>query len=131
MQVMHFTAGAGDPLWDPRSRGVGFVPIAQNDAGTHIACLHLSTGAKLDRRSLPCEGALLVIQGEAAVTTDVCRLDLLAGVGIALKAREWFCAESKEGAVLLLIECRGLEATDIAVSTPDRIRGQRWPGEGG
>ena len=128
MQFIHFTEGAGDPLWGSGSRNVWFVPLAQSDEGTHVSCLHLAKGAMLNSLSLPSESAVLVIQGRASIFTDHSRLDCSGGVGAMLKAHERLRIESEEGAIVRLIECRGLEATDIAISTPQRIAGQTWPG---
>jgi hypothetical protein len=128
MKVIHFTAGAGDALWGHGNRKVGFVPLLQTGAGAHVGCIHLEKNSHWPEQCFENECALLVIQGKAVVWTH-CRLDMSAGVGIAFEPHERFSVDSEEGAILLLMECKGLEATEVAISTPARIMGQKWPGE--
>ena len=41
MKVIHFTEGAGDPLWGRALSGVGFVPLLEGEGITHVGCMHL------------------------------------------------------------------------------------------
>jgi len=128
MRVIHFTVGAGDPLWGAGARGVDFVPMLTGDSAFQLGCLHLEKGAMSNRPAPEHACALLVVQGTATLL-DPCRIDLIGGMGIALQRGENIRMESRGGAVLLIVESAGLEATEVAISTPDRISGQRWPGE--
>jgi hypothetical protein len=128
MRVIHFTQGAGDSLWGNGSRGVSFVPLLEGDAATYVGCLHLSSGAVLDETALESTYALLIVQGRATLR-DPCCIRLSGGMGIVMQPGERFRLDSSCGAIILLVECPDLEATEIAISTPQRIMGQRWPGE--
>lgn len=128
MRVIHFTQGAGDSLWGRGVSGVSFVPLLESGAATHVGCLHLSRGAVLDETALESTYALLIVQGKATLR-DPCCITLSGGVGIVIQPGEHFRLDSSRGAIILLVECADLEVTEIAVSTPQRITGQRWPGE--
>jgi len=128
MRVIHFTVGAGDPLWGTGASGVDFVPMLTGDSAFQVGCLHLEKGAVADRLAPEHSCALLVVQGTATLL-DPDRIDLSGGMGIVVQRGENIRMESRGGAVLLIVESVGLEATEVAISTPDRISGQRWPGE--
>ena len=128
MRVIHFTEGACDPLWGAKQPGVGFAPLLEGEGPTQIGCLHLSSGAAFDKAALENACALLIIQGKV-VLREPCWLRLGGGVGIVMERGERFRLESEQRAVVLLVESRGLEATEIAISTPERIAGQRWGDE--
>lgn len=130
MRVIHFTVGAGDPLWGAGVSGVDFVPMLTGDSAFQLGCLHLSKGAVSNRPAPEHACALLVVQGLATLL-DPCRIDLSGGMGIVVQRGEGIRLESRDGAVLLVLECAELEATEVAISTPERISGQRWPGEVG
>jgi len=40
-----------------------------------------------------------------------------------------YTLESEQGAILLVVEAQELKATRQGISTPQRIAGQRWPGD--
>jgi hypothetical protein len=50
-------------------------------------------------------------------------------MGLVTKAGELDKLQSDGGGIVLLIESDTLEATESAISTPERIMGQFWPGE--
>ena len=85
MKVIHFTEGAGDPLWGRALSGVGFVPLLEGEGITHVGCMHLSTDAVLDEPALEQPCALLIVYGNATLLAP-CRIELLAGTGIVLDA---------------------------------------------
>lgn len=132
MQVIHFTAGATDPLIEPGVKGARFVQLARGSGEARLGCLHLAAGSGLPRRSMPQDAALLTVQGNITVVADDgLRLDILSGVGIILSADEFFSLESSTGGVMLLVQCQNLGALESGISKPERIRGQKWPGEAG
>lgn len=128
MQVIHFTAGATDPLVG--SHHVGCVPLLDTAGSAQLCCLHLKAGSRLP--SLPAAGshALLVLQAKVLASLDPpCRLEMSAGVGAVLEASERCALESARGAIALVVEASELEAHVCGISTPTRIAGARWPGE--
>jgi len=50
-------------------------------------------------------------------------------MGIVVDADERHRLESDMGAVLIVMEAERVEATDLGMSSPERIWGQTWPGE--
>jgi hypothetical protein len=130
MQVIHFTEGATDLLWGFRAEGTRFVPLADGDGDVHVSCLHLLPGAFISEPPVTHDCAVLIVHGYVVVVGD-CRLDLYAGVGFVVNAGERYSLESSEGAILIVAEPRSLEATSCGRSTPQRIMGQRWPGDPG
>jgi hypothetical protein len=74
---------------------------------------------------------LLIVQGDLVFESSEpsCRLELSAGVGVVLEAGEQVGLVSRKGAILILVQGPALEAHECGVSTPQRIAGQRWPGE--
>lgn len=130
MRVIHFTAGATDSLLASNSRGAQFVPLADGVGDAHIACLHLAAAGRIP--SLPMSQAcvLLIVQGELVFEWETTmRLELAAGVGVVVNAGEECALASRDGAIVIFVQANDLEAHDCGVSTPQRIMGQRWPGE--
>ncbi len=127
MQVIHFREGAGTPFWGGEHSGVSFISLLHGTGHAHVPCLHLAKGARIDNPGLTHDDALLVVQGRVFLSPHRtgAHLRLPLGVGMAMRARERFDLWSAEGGVAILIECSSLEATDVAISTPQRISGQR------
>ena len=50
-------------------------------------------------------------------------------MGIVLGTGERYSLESSKGAILIIVEAKQLSPTREGISTPQRIMGQRWPGE--
>ena len=133
MRVVHFTEGATDPLHGFRAHGVKFVPLADG-AGhneTHVSCFHFEPGGWISDPPVLRDAAIFVVQGAVTVMGQkpAIRLDLSPGVGIVVDADARYRVESDGGAVLMLVEAERLEATDLGMSSPERIWGQVWPGE--
>jgi len=129
MQVIHFTHGATDPL-ENASRSA-LIDLANGRGDTRISCLHLAAGAEILEPPATHDCAVLLVHGRitlAAADTGL-RLELLAGVGVLVKTGERYTLESEQGAILLVVEAQELKATRQGISTPQRITGQRWPGD--
>ena len=57
-------------------------------------------------------------------------VDLRAGVGVVIEEGEGYALESREGAVVIEANAERLNVSKEAISTPERIIGQSWLGEG-
>jgi hypothetical protein len=131
MRVIHFTQGATDPLWNAAS-GARYVPLADRFGATHVSCLHLEPRARILEAPAGAATALLLVHGYGALWThypEEGRIDISPGMGFVFEAGSRYSLQSRTGMIYLLVEATALEATAAGVSTPDRIRGQRWPGE--
>jgi hypothetical protein len=130
VQVIHFTRGATDPLRQPRVHDAHFVQLAAGTGESRLGCIHIGGGGSLPRRSVPHDSTLLTVHGNITLIADTgLRLRLASGMGVVLSANEHFALETDEGGIMLLIQCERLEALEGGISTPDRIRGQQWPGD--
>ena len=133
MDVIHFTKGATDPLLGFRAHDIGFVPLADGAGAdeTYVSCLHLGAGGWVSDPPSMRDSAILIVQGTATFTLGKprMRLKLVPGVGVVVNADDRYRLESDLGAIVIVIESECLEATELAISTPDRICGQTWPGE--
>ena len=130
MRVIHFTEGATDLVLGLNAHEVRSVPLAGGDGFSNITCLHLLPGSSLIDRLTEQDSALLVVSGRVTATYDLgVHIDLSGGMGIVLKAGEWYSLESSKGAILIVVEAKQLSPTPEGISTPQRIMGQRWPGE--
>lgn len=130
MHVIHFTEGATDPLQAFGSQGVRFVPLADGCGDAHVSCLHMTPGATISAPPDTDDCLLLFLHGTAVFRADHGpMLELQAGVRLVLRAAEHYTLETQSGAVVLTIECDELAAHQRGISTPERIMGQRWPGE--
>src|ERR1700689_4826432 len=66
MRVIHFPFPAADALTAFDATGASFLPLA--DAGdTHISCLHLEMGSKVESPSLSHATALLIVHGRVTI----------------------------------------------------------------
>ncbi len=131
MKIIHFTEGATDLIEETASSAASFVRLAEGLGESRVGCLHLNAGASLPRRSIAQACALLTVNGSITVieSNTGLRLDVSGGMGVVLSANEYFALESHNGGVMILVRCQRLRALESGISTPQRIRGQRWPGE--
>jgi len=130
MRVIHFTEGATDWLNGFRARFARSVPLASGEGETYLGCLHLMRGARINDPPETHDCALLVVHGEVVVSEDHGgRADLSCGMGVVIEANVPYHLESERGAIVLTVEARRLVPTAQGISTPERIAGQRWPGE--
>jgi hypothetical protein len=132
--IIYFVEGAADPIDDFDAEGVSYVPIAggPDDCDTKVSCFHLAPGAQI--AEIPCfqDGALFVVHGRLTASGDCWGdgvLEMSGGTGVVLGAGEAVRVESDEGAIVIVVEAPRLIATSRGISTPERIMGQRWPGE--
>lgn len=131
MRVIHFTQGATDPLWNTAS-GARYVLLADGFGTTHLSCLHLEPGAKIAEAPTGAATALLLVHGYGVLWTrhpSELRIDISPGMGFVFQAGSRYSLQSRTGMIYLLVEATTLEAAAAGISTPDRIRGQLWPGE--
>lgn len=133
MRVVHFTEGATDPLHGFRAHGVRFVPLVDG-AGhdeTYVSCIHFEPGGWISDPPVLRDAAVFVVQGVVTVVgrKPTIRLELSPGVGVVVDADARYRVESDGGAVVTLVEAERLAATDLGMSSPERIWGQVWPGE--
>jgi hypothetical protein len=133
MKVIHFTAGATDRLDSSRGLQTRFVPLVRGGGATHVTCLHLLPGATVSRPPTEQDSAVLIVSGSTTLSLSLpeLRLDLSGGVGVVLDAGESYSLASEHGAVAIAINATGLRATAEALSTPERVMGQLWPGDAG
>jgi hypothetical protein len=132
MKVIHFTHGATDALNAGfRAIGVGSVSLADGAGDTHVTCLHFVPGATILAPPVTHDSALLIVYGQVDVLPDAGgRASLSAGMGVVIEAGQHYSVKSQAGAAIAIaVESRRLQATAQAISTPERIMGQRWPGE--
>jgi hypothetical protein len=131
MQVIHFTAGATDPLKQFRAGRTGFVPLADGWGDVHVSCLHLSAGARVCEPPVTHASTLLVVHGVVTFTAVEPRVvvEVFSGMGVVTTRGERYSLETSGGAIVMVVEAPVLEAHARGVSTPARIAGQRWPGE--
>ena len=130
MQIIHFTEGATDGLEGFQASDVRSVPLADGSGDTHLTCLHLSPKAYILDPPITHSHALLVVSGRVTVLfVNDGRAFLSAGVGVVIDAGDRYSIESETGAIIIAVECKELTPTERAISTPERIMGQRWPGE--
>lgn len=103
MDVIHFTETAADPLASSSATGAHFLPLAEGNGNSHISCLHLGIGGKVESPSLTHAAALLVVHGCITVETPTpqIRIDIHAGSGCIAEKHEAYSLKSEEGAILL------------------------------
>ncbi|MGH8228602.1 MAG: hypothetical protein ACREU3_12000 [Steroidobacteraceae bacterium] len=131
MRVIHFTHGATDPLWNPAS-GARFVPLADGFGATYLSCLHLEPGARIPEAPTGAATALLLVHGYGVLWThhpDEMRIAISPGMGFVFESGARYSLESRTGMIYLVVESATLQPTAAGMSTPERIRGQLWPGE--
>jgi hypothetical protein len=133
MRVVHFTVGATDPMIGFGALGTRVVPLAagRREDDVTVSCYHIAAGGRLGETPFVHDCALLVVMGRLTMTGGEfpLRLEVLAGMGVVLSAGEPFAVESEAGGIVIAVEAPTLLSTERGISTPDRIAGQRWPGE--
>ena|ERR1700722_438368 len=131
MRVIHFTHGATDSLDRSfRALGVTSVWLAEAAGDTHVTCLHFVPGGQVLAPPVTHDSTLLVVSGEVNVELEVGgSASLSGGMGVVIEAGRHYSMQSPTGAIAIAVESQQLQATAAAISTPERIMGQRWPGE--
>ena len=61
MVVIQLTHGATDALTGFSATGASFLPLADGHGDTHISCLHLEMGGKIEAPSISHAAALLLV----------------------------------------------------------------------
>jgi hypothetical protein len=131
MKVIHFTEGAADFFESSRVSLTKFVPLLQGTGDTYVTCLHLLPGAMMVELPTSQACALIVVSGFMTVNTfePNVSVELRAGVGVVIEEGEGYSLESREGAIMIAVNTERLNVSQEALSTPERITGQIWPGE--
>jgi hypothetical protein len=130
MRVIHFTHGATDPLEGFDAGGAHYVPLADGHGDTHLSCMHLEQGGKISAPSISHAATLLVVHGRITIATHLdARIRFSGGMGAAFERHEPYTIESATGAIVLIVEATELKPHARGISTPERIAGQRWPGD--
>jgi redox-sensitive bicupin YhaK (pirin superfamily) len=131
MRVIHFTHPAADPLKGFDASGASFLPLADGLGDTHISCLHLEMGGKIEAPSITHAAALLIVHGRVTIepADTGARINFSGGMGAVFSPNEPYTLKSETGAILLLVESQELIAHARAISTPQRIAGATWPSD--
>jgi hypothetical protein len=132
MNIIHFTRGATDPLEGFGAKGARFLPLADGQGDTHVACAHLDPGAEIQAPSLTHAAALLVVHGRITIVSEhgsTRNINIYAGVGAVAEPQEPYTFKSDLGAILLIVEAEQLLPHPRGISSPERIAGQAWPGD--
>jgi redox-sensitive bicupin YhaK (pirin superfamily) len=130
MRVIHFTNPATDPLTGFSATGASFLPLADGQGDTHISCLHLEIGGKIEAPSISHAAALLIVHGRVTIESDIgARIKFSGGMGALFSPNEPFTLKTDTGAIVLIIESQELTAHARGISTPQRIEGATWPSD--
>ena len=133
MQLIHFTQPATDPLESSGAASVvSFLPLADGAGDTHLSCVHLKKGGKIEAPSLTHAATILVVHGRITITGEnglTRNLNIHAGMGIVAAPEEPYSFQSDTGAILVLLEAQSLTPHARAISTPQRIAGATWPND--
>ena len=130
MRVIHFTRPAADPLKSFGATGASFLPLADGQGDTHLSCLHLEKGGKIEAPSISHAAALLIVHGRVTIESEIgARINFSGGMGAVFNPDEPYTLTSEIGAILLLVESQELTAHARAISTPQRIEGATWPSD--
>ena len=130
MKVIHFTQPAADPLKGFGAAGAYFLPLADGEGDTHISCLHLEMGGKIESPSLSHAAALLIIHGRVTIEqAPGPRIHFSGGMGAVFEQNEPYTLKSETEAIILIVESQQLTAHARAISTPQRIEGATWPSD--
>jgi redox-sensitive bicupin YhaK (pirin superfamily) len=105
--------------------------LATGHGDSHVSCLHLAPGASIPEPSLTHAAALLIVHGKVtvAMTAPTSKIDIHAGMGCVFEQEEPYSISSEAGAIVIIIESEQLVTNRRGISTPERIAGQRWPGD--
>src|SRR5882724_11817222 len=109
MDVIHFTERATDPLEGFGASGASFLPLADGQGDTHISCLHLEIGGKIEAPSITHAVALLIVHGRVTIEQGTGpRIHFSGGMGAVFSPNEPYTLKSDTGAILLLVESQEL-----------------------
>ncbi len=131
MKVIHFTEGAAEQFESSQVTLTKFIPLLHGTADTYVTCLHFLPGASLVELPTAQECALLIVSGSATVLNWEPRfsVELHPGVGVLVEEGDGYALQSPEGAIAIVVNAERLNLSKEAVSVPERIMGQTWPGE--
>ena len=131
MKVIHFTEGAAEPFESSQVSLTKFVPLLQGTAETYVTCLHFLPGASVVELPTSQECALMVVSGSATVLNFEPRLsvDLSPGIGVVVEEGEGYALQTAQGAIVIAVTAERLNVSKEALSSPEHIMGQTWPGE--
>src|ERR1700677_1098654 len=102
MKVIHFTHRATDPLTAFGSSGAAFLPLADGEGDTHISCLHLEMGGKVESPSLSHAAALLIVHGRVTIEQNPGpRIHFSGGMAAVFEPNEPYSLKSETDAILL------------------------------
>jgi hypothetical protein len=132
MDLLHFTHAAPDPLNSLSTFNASLLPFADGEGNTHLSCLYLEKGGKIDAPSPTYACLMLCVYDCITVTTQLPRtqIDLHAGMGAAVERNEAYSLKSEEGAIVLIVESKALRAEARAISTPQRTARAALPAGG-
>jgi hypothetical protein len=71
VRIIHFTHAATDPLKGFGATAASFLPLADGQGDTHISCLHLEMGGKIEAPSITHAAALLVVDGRVPIESNI------------------------------------------------------------
>ena len=129
MDVIHFTKGAA-ALTGFSASGASFLPLADGEGDTHISCLHLKLGGKVESPSVSHAAALLIVHGRVTIEqAPGPRIHFSGGMGAVFEQNEPYTLKSETEAIILIVESQQLTAHARAISTPQRIEGAIWPSD--
>ena len=121
---------AADALTGFSALGASFLPLADGQGDTHISCLHLETGGKVESPSLSHAAALLIVHGRVTIEqAPGPRIHFSGGMGAVFEQNEPYTLKSETNAIILIVESQQLTAQARAISTPQRIEGATWPSD--
>ena len=131
MKVIHFTQGAAEYFDSSKDSLTKFIPLLQGTTETYVTCLHFLPGASVVELPTSQECALMVVSGAATVMNFEPRftVDLWPGVGVVVEEGEGYALQTAQGAVVIAVNSERLNVSKEAISSPDRVAGQIWPGE--
>jgi redox-sensitive bicupin YhaK (pirin superfamily) len=130
MDVIHFTERATDPLKGFGASAASFLPLADGQGDTHISCLHLEIGGKIEAPSISHAAALLIVHGRVTIESGIgARIKFSGGMGALFGPNEPYTLKSDTGAIVLIVESQELTAHARGISTPQRIEGATWPSD--
>jgi hypothetical protein len=130
MRVIHFTHRATDSLESFDATGASFLPLADGQGDTHISCLHLEIGGKIEAPSITHAAALLIVHGRVTIESGIgARIKFSGGMGALFGPNEPYTLKSDTGAIVLIVESQELTAHARGISTPQRIEGATWPSD--
>jgi hypothetical protein len=130
MRVIHFTKPAADPLKAFGATAASFLPLADGQGDTHIGCLHLEMGGKIEAPSVSHAAALLIVHGRVTIESDIgAKIHFSGGMGAVFAQNEPYTLNAETDAILLIVESLEFTAHARAISTPQRIEGATWPSD--